>query len=206
MFLTERVDYLEDKNREQLLQIEDLASAAENLSSMATKNNQLLEKVDSSLSTISDQCKKVSKRTSKIKKNGKEVLSVTTSAPTMDVNAAYLVELLKRIAQVEQQQKEKIPDTLPAKESDFVKDVKKLMANREFTDFLSTKMIALIDTPKVQKSIRSSAATLMDKKQFDSSNLSDQAKDVIKSWAKDVARKDFLDAVEGSTIVIKTYL
>ena len=84
---------MEDKNREQLLQIEDLASAAENLSSMATKNNQLLEKVDSSLSTISDQCKKVSKRTSKIKKNGKEVLSVTTSAPTMDVNASYMVEV-----------------------------------------------------------------------------------------------------------------
>lgn len=99
-FLSTRVEYLENKNREQLLQIEDLASAAESLSSMATKNidvatknNQLLEKVDSSLSDISDRCKKVSKRTSKIKKNGEEVLSVTTSAPTMDVNAAYFVEV-----------------------------------------------------------------------------------------------------------------
>ena len=100
---------------------------------------------------------------------------------------------------VEKQQKEsKIPDSLPAKEADFVKDVKKLMANRDFTDFLSTKMIALVDTPKVQKSIRSTAAALMDKKEFDSCNLSTQAKDVIKSWAKDVARKDFLETLEGN--------
>ena len=59
-------------------------------------------------------------------------------------------------------------------------------------------MIALIDTPKVQKSIRISAAALMDKKQFDSGNLSSQAKDVIKSWARDVARLNFLDTVEGN--------
>ena len=102
------------------------------------------------------------------------------------------------MALVEQQQKEaKLPETLRAKEADFVKDVKKLMANREFTDFLSTKMIALIETPKVQKSIRSSAAALMDKKQFDWGNLSSQAKDVIKGWARDVAKKDFLETVEG---------
>ena len=113
-------------------------------------------------------------------------------------NYKIQIQILKRIAKVEQQQKDnKIPDTLPAKEADFVKDVKKLMANRDFTDFLTTKMIALVDTPKVQKSIRSSAAALMDKKQFDSCNLSTQAKDVIKGWAREVARKDFLEIAEG---------
>lgn len=71
------------------------------------------------------------------------------------------------------------------------------MSNRDFTDFLSTKMIALIDTPKLQQSIRGTAAALMDKKQFDSGNLSTQAKDVIKNWAKEVARKDFLETLEG---------
>ena len=75
--------------------------------------------------------------------------------------------------------------------------VDKLMKNRKFVDFLSTKMIALMDTPKLQQQIRTASSNLLDTKQFDSKNLSTQAKSAVKSWAKEVVKSDFLGLIAG---------
>ena len=82
-------------------------------------------------------------------------------------------------------------------EAEFTKDVKKIMENRSFVEFLSCKMIALMDTPKLQQNIRNTASRLLDSKEFDSRNLSTQAKAAVKSWAKDVLKSEFIHQIEG---------
>ena len=58
-------------------------------------------------------------------------------------------------------------------------------------------MIALMDTPKLQQTIRSTASRLLDSKEFDSKNLSTQAKAAVKNWAKDVLKSEFIHQIEG---------
>ena len=71
------------------------------------------------------------------------------------------------------------------------------MDNKKFVEFLSTKMIALMETPELQRKIRNTSSNLLDKKEFDSKNLSDQAKAAIKVWAKEIVRSELVPQIEG---------
>ena len=82
-------------------------------------------------------------------------------------------------------------------DEDFSKDVKKIMDNRKFVEFLSTKMIALMETPELQRKIRNTSSNLLDKKEFDSKNLSNQAKTAIKAWAKEIVKSELVPQIEG---------
>ena len=75
------------------------------------------------------------------------------------------------------------------------------MDNKRFVEFLSTKMIALMETPELQRKIRITSSNLLDKKEFDSKNLSDQAKTTIKAWAKEIVRSELVPQIEGKNYI-----
>ena len=85
----------------------------------------------------------------------------------------------------------------PNQEETILKDIDRLMKNPKFADYLAAKMIALIQTPAVDRQMRLSTSALLDSKQFDSKNLSTQCKDVIKGWAKTTIKNDLYNIIYG---------
>ena len=81
-------------------------------------------------------------------------------------------------------------------EEAILHDIDRLLKNSKFNDLLKKKIEATLDTPEVVRSRKSMISNLLDNKQFDSKNFSDQAKGIIKVWAKNSAAENLVSLVE----------
>ena len=186
-FLEDRVRYLENQNSNQLKQVERLLE----LSQSIDKSAERLSSVEKNTSKIRSHTS--SKRLSKIiqesqKEAGaaeKESDTVNDLRRDLDTHKQNLKNDLDSFGKI-------LEDLRGEKDKSVLKDVERLMKVPKFVEFLTEKMKAILVTPDLERTLRKTVSAQLDKKQFDSSNLSDQAKSVIKSWAKTESEANFL--------------
>ena len=87
--MNQRVEYLENRNKDQMEELENLQAANETIQRMGEENNRLLELGNQYMEKISSSCKKVSKRASKIKKTG-EILSEASTSGYSGIAEAFI--------------------------------------------------------------------------------------------------------------------
>lgn len=82
------------------------------------------------------------------------------------------------------------------------RELDRLKKNGKFKDLLTEKVNAIVTTPEVEAKIRATSSQLLDSKQFDSKNLSSQAKQVIKVWAKSAVTEDLVKMISDEAVEV----